>query len=360
MGRLQIEILTEDLKLIEICQKYWDMDQNHTFVFKVQDIAKEFGVSSRILLDLVNQSSLAMDKHKYCDDCKKKFVYKNRQHYVKNAAKATKYICISCSSARYEREEKLLQDMLVKVQKQAPITISDLGYEKAIYLYAYLSINCNGKSIANITEDINLTGEIVLDFIRNSILLPNSIEDIFFLKSPFTSEELLRREWGLNQELGGIEVVLDMIEEIYLNHSQETYRETYVSMCYEVSLRECLRYLDYKLKKRKFEFNYAEGTKAVILQGLGHFSVAQMYNLIYQAVHKSTESYQRQDLTKRFAGRLTISILKQRIEFYIDNEYPIKPFNRISEYPQSVLSSVLFGSVLANKNWFYESLTVIA
>lgn len=71
--------------------------------------------------------------------------------------------------------------------------------------------------------------------------------------------------------LGEIEVVLDTIEATYLNHSQETYRETYVSMCYEVALRECLRYLDYKLKKRKFEFNYAEGTKAVILQGAGIF-----------------------------------------------------------------------------------------
>lgn len=55
--------------------------------------------------------------------------------------------------------------MLVKVQKQAPITISNLGYEKAIYLYVYISINCNGKSIANITEDINRIEEIVLDFL---------------------------------------------------------------------------------------------------------------------------------------------------------------------------------------------------
>lgn len=159
--------------------------------------------------------------------------------------------------------------------------------------------------------------------------------------------------------LGEIEVVLDTIEATYLNHSQETYRETYVSMCYEVALRECLRYLDYKLKKRKFEFNYAEGTKAVILQGLEQFSVAQMCNLIYQAVHRSTESYQIQDLTKRFAGRLTISILKQRIEFYIDNEYPIKPFNRISEYPQSVLSSILFGNVVKGDKIFKTFLNEI-
>ena len=126
---LQIEILTEDSKLIELCQKYWEMDHNHVFVFKVQDIAKEFGISSRILLDLVNQSSLAMDKHKWCDDCKKAFVYKNRQHYVKNATQATKCICIPCSSLRYEKEKKSLQDMLVKVQKQAPITIKKLSLE---------------------------------------------------------------------------------------------------------------------------------------------------------------------------------------------------------------------------------------
>lgn len=356
MGRLQIEILTEDFKLTEICQQYWRSNEKNVFVFKVQEVAKKHKISSRALLDIVNQNSIAMDKYKHCDDCKKAFVYKNRQHYVKNAVQSSKYLCISCSSARCEREDKLVQDMLVKVQQQSPITISDLGYEKAIYLYAYLSVNCTGRNIANITEDINLTGEIVHDFIRSSILIPGSVEDMLFLTSPFTSEELIRREWILNQKLGEIEAVLDMIEAIYLNHSQEIYRETYISMCYEVALRECLRYLDYKLKKRKFEFNYAEGTKAVILQGLEHFSVAQMYNLIYQAVYRSTESYQKQHLTKRFAGRLTVSILRQRIEYYLDSEYPVKPFNRLKDHPRSVISLILFDQVLEKNNCGFKEI----
>lgn len=93
-----------------------------------------------------------------------------------------------------------------------------------------------------------------------------------------------------------------------------------------------------------------------MLQGLAHFSVAQMHNLIYQAVKRSTESYQKQDLTKRFAGRLTISILKQRIEFYLDNDYPVKPFNRLREHPQSILSSVLFDWELEGKDCGFRNL----
>lgn len=81
-----------------------------------------------------------------------------------------------------------------------------------------------------------------------------------------------------------------------------------------------------------------------------------MYNLIYQAVHRSTESYQKQGLTKRFAGRLTVSILRQRIDYYVDNGYLVKPFNRLKEHPQSVLSLILFDRLLAVKDCGFTKL----
>ena len=343
MGRLQIEILTDDPTLTEICQKYWEMDESYSFVFKVKELANEYEISSRELLDILVKSCLVKDREKYCEDCKEAFTYQNRAHYIRDGKITKKYICSSCSKIRYEREEQMLMEKLIEWQDCTPIKINELGYEKAVYLYAYLLKISDRTQFAPITEDIDFTGEIVIDFILKSILVPRTIEDMLFLTYPFISEELLARRWELNRQLGSIESVMEEIEETYLDHSQDTYRETNESLCYEVAIRECIRYLDYKLKKQRFNFNYAEGTRAVMLQGLAHFSVAQMYNLIYQAVKRSTESYQKQDLTKRFAGRLSISILKQRIEFYRDNDYPVKPFNRLREHPQSVLSMVLFG-----------------
>lgn len=52
-------------------------------------------------------------------------------------------------------------------------------------------------------------------------------------------------------------------------------------------------------------------------------------------------------------------MLKQRVEFYIDNEYKVKTFNRISKYPQSVLSSVLFGNVVEGDKIFKTVLNEI-
>lgn len=99
------------------------------------------------------------------------------------------------------------------------------------------------------------------------------------------------------------------------------------------------------------------GTKAVILQGQECFSVAQMYNLIYPAVYRSKESYQKQGLSKRFSGRLTVSILKQRIEFYIKNEYPIKPFTRLKGRTQPILSLILFCRIVGTYRIFKTVLT---
>lgn len=354
MGRLQIEILTDDPILAELCHKYWEMDEGGSFVFKVKELADEYKVSSRELLGVLMKSCLVKDQLKLCDDCNVAYSYQNRAHYIRDGKIEKNNICSSCNQIRCEREEQVLMEELLRLQNRDPIKISELGYEKAVYLYAYLLKVSDRTKFALITEDIDFTGEMVIDFILKSILVPRTVEDMHFLAYPFISEELLARRWELNRQLGSIESVMEEIEETYLDHSQDTYRETNESLCYEVAIRECIRYLDYKLKKQRFNFNYAEGTRAVMLQGLAHFSVAQMHNLIYQSVKRSIESYQKQNLTKRFAGRLAVGILKQRIEFYLDNDYPVKPFNRLREHPQSILSSVLFDRELDGSDYGFK------
>jgi hypothetical protein len=74
----------------------------------------------------------------------------------------------------------------------------------------------------------------------------------------------------------------------------------------EIALNECLEYFKYQMDKVKFDFNPGEKTSTVFKDLLEHFSVAQIYGIIYKAIANAIRYYQETNIARKQAANSVI------------------------------------------------------
>lgn len=120
--------------------------------------------------------------------------------------------------------------------------------------------------------------------------------------------------------------------------------------CYQlwrkVSLGECEQYLLYQMDKVGYSFNPGEKTYQVLNNLIDNFSTAQVYNIIYRAIANSTARYQSKEITKKHAQNLVITSCEKQGERAIAEGWSLKPYGRLRELPESLISEVLFNSIM--------------
>lgn len=120
--------------------------------------------------------------------------------------------------------------------------------------------------------------------------------------------------------------------------------------CYEmwkrIALEECLAYLLFQMKRVGYSFNPGEKTISVFENLLEHFSVSQIYSLIYSAVGKSTQRYQSKEITKIHAQNSVISYCEHYGQRALAEGWVVKGYSRIRELPETTISFVLFTSIM--------------
>ncbi len=73
----------------------------------------------------------------------------------------------------------------------------------------------------------------------------------------------------------------------------ETNYDEVIEFCKDISLRECLAYLKYKMDEHKLPFTPGEKTRLVLAKALEEYSVAQIYGFIWSAVNNTAAYYMR-------------------------------------------------------------------
>lgn len=121
-----------------------------------------------------------------------------------------------------------------------------------------------------------------------------------------------------------------------------------LNMWENIVYSEALEYLLFKMKSVGYDsFSPGEKTKIVLKKLLGHFSVAQVYNVIYKAISYSTEAYQSgRAQNKKHASNMVIASCESYGERAILSSWDLKPYSREKQLPQSQLSRTFFDAIL--------------
>lgn len=114
----------------------------------------------------------------------------------------------------------------------------------------------------------------------------------------------------------------------------------------QISVEECLAYLDYTLDRHNIYYEPGTKTWQVLEQCLNDFSVAQIYNFIWRVSRDAAAYYMRENISKKQAANSVVSRLNSLRECAISQNWEVKSFRRDFNLLQSTLSRLVFNSIL--------------
>lgn len=277
--------------------------------------------------------------------------------------------CISERNRIREEEEEKRKKFLAKKKEiidrvynediWEKVSEMNLGLEERLYLAVIMrsSLSEGGTYIEALNDRIDLLAptdkfrkELVKTLYKQHILVPHTNSDL----NAFDISE----EDGVSYYIYRVNYRIN-IEPVDNNYEAMVKRLMYpdsdifeededfcFTMWKKIALQECLEYLLYRMDKVGYSFNPGEKTITVLEHLLENFSVAQIYNIIYRAIAYSTARYQAGEITKVHAQNSVISSCEKQGERAIAEKWNLKPYDRIKDLPQTLVSEIFFTSIL--------------
>ncbi|GIM29305.1 hypothetical protein CPJCM30710_19710 [Clostridium polyendosporum] len=257
------------------------------------------------------------------------------------------------------QRKRVLINETYNLNKYKPVKINELTLRDKVYLGALLRIALTEdmKKIKpleyverTLAPTLGYTKEILRALIYKNIILvsPDSKIEAF----PDSSDEI---EFPHVYYINKVSYVLNIdFEENYekelailINPSEinEEDKNEALKIWQDISLEECLEYLNYQMDKVKFEFNAGEKTIAIFKDLLQNFSVCQIYGIIYRSIANATKYYQETDISRKQAANSVVGNCQRYGERAIIEKWQLSKYNRVHECPQSMISEFFFNRI---------------
>lgn len=307
-------------------------------------------------------SSLINENKKYCSNCG----HENSRYCSCNYCEEIKRQKIL---EEQEKQKKILEQKRSTLDSfydesnwdlkpERELTLEDRLY-LAVILRSSLSENTmyiealeGNKNLLASTEDFEI--ELIKTLTGRKILVPHLLSDLNAFDIEYEDDGNFQITYGIYKVRYRINIQPydsdydEMIKRLmYPDFSGE---EQFKDFCYEmwkkISLNECLEYLLYQMKKVGYSFNPGDKTIRVFENLLEHFSVAQIYGIIYRAVANSTQRYQAGEMTKIHAQNSVISSCESHGQRALAQGWKLSNYSRIRDLPETYISLVLFTSIM--------------
>ncbi|PAD82447.1 hypothetical protein CHH57_14975, partial [Niallia circulans] len=263
-----------------------------------------------------------------------------------------------------EKKKSLLYEYY-KEENWELVLEEDLNLEERLYLAVILrgSLSENTHYIeplekigGKIAPTLEFEREIINTLTSRRILVPNLMSNVNDFEVEFLSED--EKEYKINFYIYKVHYRLNVMSEdgnydamikrlMYPTLNDD---EDYNNFCYEmwkkVALNECLQYLLYQMDKVGYTFSPGEKTIRVFEELLEHYSVSQIFSVIYRSVANSTQRYQAKEITKIHAQNSVISACESFGQRAVAQRWNLSYYARLKDLPETYISNVLFTSIM--------------
>jgi len=155
MEKMSINVIINeaDCMYSDICYSYWRLNEIGEFEKKVNDIAKEAGLSDNEILKIVKKHSKAYSNNIICVGCGKPFRLETRTS-LKSLSASNSWTCSECKIIELHaisEAKRVLVKTYYERQIKYPVVIEKLGVRLAVFLLAFLKFCCD-ESMTHINE----------------------------------------------------------------------------------------------------------------------------------------------------------------------------------------------------------------
>lgn len=267
--------------------------------------------------------------------------------------------CDNCIKEReYEKERKL--SMISEIyddNNHDIISINDISFENKIYLGALCRMLCtedmtrispyiNRNTDYSLTPDDSYTFDIIRSLISSGLISVSCLSSV----DSFEDDDNFPCTYYMNKVTYVINVSKDDLIYIlsgrFYDENNSDDKKVSLKIWKKIAVEECVQYLTYSLNKASFDFSAGEKTYKTFEDILNHFSVSQVYGIIWRAVADASKLYLEKNLPKKHAANTTIGSCQRYAERAVLNSWKLSEYSRIKELPQCELATFLYNKVL--------------
>ncbi len=380
MAPLDIQMLTDDEKIAQVCHDYWDCDENGKFPVQVAQVARNHGLKSNEITEFVYDNCNVFSEDYTCSKCGDMPAIDNRTAYsqmVKSGGR--KIVCFSCQEevnrlaqaerdlAKAEREAELnrqreaIQQHYSLISNQAP-DVHSLTLEDVVYLLSFVRAAASedftvcaplNSFARRLAPTYDYAQEIVIHLYEKRLLQvhPQSPLDAFLFEEEQPNKfYTFKAYWTL---MTGVDAdktrqFISMLENTLRNpelRPMSWHNET-LQLWQKVAFHECMEYLELSMEERDFDLQAGPKTHSVIENSLQVFSVSQIYNFTWGAVRDAADFLVTKKVLRSHAANTVPGSIQRKSERAQAEGWEVKRFRRDRNRPQTIVSEVLFDVAL--------------
>ena len=363
---MNLYIHSDDSQTIDICKQYWNRSEEGVFESTVSAIAANYGLSVHDVGKIVKKNCEVYSSIIKCITCNKPRIYSSRQNFKDaHSCNTLRWSCQNCKKAAEQAKEdeevrtrakvlKIFQDAYTNAE---PVKVKDLSIRQAIFLYALILhsaaedlsyIRNVGSNIAENLSSSFIHGLIVINELLDSKLIvvePDSATDQEFegeIVHPWLVESII----PLSESNGGPAFTKELEGKIRSMEFVESSYDELIELCKEVSLHETFAFLEHMAKEHNLPIEIGEKTQLVLVRVLENYTVAQTYNFIWRACKNAAAFSTKSGITLQHAANTIPGSIERYMLKAMDNGWEITPYKRNYNLRQSIVSQVLFGTLL--------------
>lgn len=365
---IELEFVTDDQAIIDICRSYWEVNAEGQFIYRVNDVAQLAGIPPRGITKFIAEHCRVHTSDIKCSDCGKAYSLTSRSDYHQRRSWGTQWQCDECRRLEADREHAArlaateakrlhIHEHYSSIERVPIDSHEGLSLKKAVALLALLRLGTDEKlnfinPIADTDGLYAPTTEMAADLLRllyhsKCIYVHPSSSHAAFADD-ITTFYLFNVAWlpPIDSE-GNTRGLLDEIDSVFRKGTwpKEWFEES-VSLWRELALHESIQYLHACMEEHSFEFNPGDKTKQVLSGVLESYSVAQTFVFIWRAVKDAAAYYMSDHVSKKQAANSAIGRIQRQAERALAENWEIKPYRRDRRAPESMISHVLYRTVL--------------
>ena len=273
MKAMHVEIYEDNGDISEICSMYWALDEDGDFVYKVKEIAENFGTSTNGVVKTAKTNSASFSENLFCSVCEEPYQYQSRGGYL-SSTEDKEWTCAECRG----NHKKILNDKKIRTIensleffRQNYPELDDLSFRHAVFLLSLIRF-CGSEDLSYIEQyDSNKTGLLSPDKEFDLIILKELYRNNIIAINPFSDLDLieLNEEGGFSYYPTQVMWVPPLFDTIShpanfvksletkmgsMEYIDSSYDDV-MDLCQEISLLECLSYLEFVLNEHDFKSN---------------------------------------------------------------------------------------------------------
>ncbi len=261
-----------------------------------------------------------------------------------------------------ERKKIILSHEFMQQRTHNPLSIECLEVRSTVLLLSLIRYAANedltfiNEYGTNTTDRFSPDTDDDVDFLKELYrkgciaIAPFSNTDTITLKEDNNFSFYLRSvKWllPLPEKQSFKEFIILLENKIASTDYLEANYDEVIELCKDISLRECLAYLKYKMEEHKLPFTPGEKTRLVLARALEEYSVAQVYGFIWTGVSNTAAYYMRtQGISKKQAANAVVGNIEKNFERAYSQNWDVKAYRRDHYLPQSTVSRILFNVLL--------------